>query len=391
MTTKIQDDHKRFWDVIRGRARRELKHLHSTGQIVRMRPNGNGGMIVSIPRVETPRFVHGDTGSGIMRGPGKEGDQFGQDPQPGENGPGNGEGEGIMIQVDMDYILKFLQDELCLPDMKPKPNETFQEIRMKYTNISKVGINALRHPRRTMKEAMKRLAMTEGLQNTVKVSGCDVPMRMITPIKQDFRYRQFREYRVPSSNAVIFMGRDCSGSVDDWRCDVISDMSWWIECWVSKFYEKLERRYFVHDINAEECDRQKFYSYRHGGGTKCSSFFEEIAKQMENKFPPSAYNIYVIYFTDGDNMNDDFEKMTQVVREKLGPENVNLLGLVQVCPYNSKTVKSVFDSEISSGGLHKENIRTYQIGRDHQHLPEEERNTAILQGIKHILSEKAPS
>ena len=160
MPKRIQEDWKKFRDVVSGRTRRELKRLIKSGAIVRSRPKG-GKMTISIPEIEIPHFVHGSTGDGVGRGPGEEGDVVGRDPQPGQGGgqAGTDPGEGIHIQVDMEDILKFMQDELKLPRMLPKPNETFEEIRIKYNDISKTGLNALRHPRRTMKEALKRLAM----------------------------------------------------------------------------------------------------------------------------------------------------------------------------------------------------------------------------------------
>ena len=161
MTTRIKEDHKIFIDVISGRSREELKRLQKTGAIVRERPKG-GKLSISIPQIDEPHFVFGDTGGGLGRGPGKEGDIVGRDPQPGEKGGDNSSSDGIIIQIDMEEMLKFMEDDLKLPKMKPKPSETFDEIKIKYTNVSKVGLNSLRHLRRTMKEAIKRTCSIDG-------------------------------------------------------------------------------------------------------------------------------------------------------------------------------------------------------------------------------------
>jgi len=68
---RIQEDHKRFRDVVSGRTRRELKRLIKSGAIVRQRPKG-GKVTISIPQIDIPHFVHGDSGEGIGRGPGKK-------------------------------------------------------------------------------------------------------------------------------------------------------------------------------------------------------------------------------------------------------------------------------------------------------------------------------
>ena len=110
-----------------------------------------------------------------------------------------------------------------------------------------------------MLEALKRLAMSGDMDKLHYLPDVREPIRMITPINSDRRYRQYTEIKIPSSNAVIFFARDCSGSMDDYRCDVVSDMSWWIDCWIRRFYDRVERCYFVHDTEAEEVDEDTFY------------------------------------------------------------------------------------------------------------------------------------
>jgi uncharacterized sporulation protein YeaH/YhbH (DUF444 family) len=391
---RIQEDHKKFRDVVSGRTRKELKRLIKSGAIVRQRPKG-GKVTISIPQIDIPHFVHGDTGEGIGRGPGKEGDTIGRDPQPGKgNKAGDQEGEGINISIDMDDVLKFMEEELKLPFMKPKPNETFEEVKIKYNDISRVGLNSLRHTRRTMKEALKRLAMGGKLDELQMVPGASVPMKVITPIKQDFRYRQYREIKIPASNAVIFFARDCSGSMDDYRCDIVSDMAWWIDCWIRRFYKRVDRCYFVHDTRAQEVNEEQFYTYRYGGGTQCSSAFDSIAQQLENRYSPQKFNIYVFYFTDGDNWDNDNERVVKIIKEKLPSGVVNFVGITQVCSWSHEgSVKAYIDDKIKNGIIKSDHVRTTSIGSEHPgssysapNLSEDERNGQIINAIKELLS-----
>jgi len=403
MPKRIQEDHKKFRDVISGRSRRELKRLIKSGAIVRQRPKG-GKMTISIPEIEIPHFVFGDTGEGVGRGPGKEGDIIGRDPQPGQGGgAGSDPGEGINIQVDLEAVLKFMQEELKLPRMRPKPNETFEEVKIKYNDISKTGPESLRHNRRTMLEALKRLAMTKKLDELHLIPGAKVPMRLITPINSDRRYRQYTEIKIPTSNAVIFFARDCSGSMDDYRCDIVSDMAWWIDCWIRKFYDRVDRCYFVHDTRAMEVNEEEFYNYRYGGGTMCSSAFRAIADQLENRYPPSAFNVYVFYFSDGDNWGDDNSKMVKIIKEELGPQTINMIGISQICSWRYQdSVKQYIDDQLEKGELDSEYIRTAYVGPEEKKddgnygfghwgyapdLSEEDRNEKIIDAIRKLLSE----
>lgn len=393
MPKRIAEDHKKFRDVVSGNSRRELKRLIKSGQIVRQRPKG-GKVTISIPQIDIPHFVHGDNGEGIGRGTGKEGDTIGRDPQPGKgNKAGDQGGEGIQIQVDMEDVLKFMEDELKLPEMKPKPNETFEEIKIKYNDISKVGLNSLRHTRRTMKEALKRLATAGHLDKTQMVPGASVPMKVITPIKQDFRYRQYKEIKIPSTNAVIFFARDCSGSMDDYKCDIVSDMAWWLDCWIKKFYERVDRCYFIHDTAAKEVDEETFYNYRFGGGTMVSSAFDIAAKQLENRYPPEKYNVYMFYFTDGENWDNDNERVVKIIQERLPQSAVNLIGITQVCSWDYEgSVKEFIDSKLQTGVLNKDHVKTAYVGETGSvhsmtgRMSEEDRNQSIIEGIKRLLS-----
>lgn len=409
MTKRIGEDWKRFRDVVSGRTRRQLKRLIKQGSIVRRRAKG-GKFTISIPRIDIPHFVHGNTGEGLGRGPGKEGDVIGKDPD-GE-GQGNKAGEehadGILISIDMEDVLRFMKDELELPEMKPKPNETFEEIRIKYNDISKIGPESLRHTKRTMLEAVKRLAMTQGLDTLHYLPGSSVPQKLITPINSDRRYRQYTEIKIPSSNAVIFFARDCSASMDAYRCDIVSDMSWWIDTWIRQYYDRVDRCYFVHDTQAEEVDEQKFYTYRQGGGTMCSSAFQLMAKQLENRYPPHAYNIYVFYFTDGENWSGgDNERMVEIMRNELGPDAVNLIGITQICPWShgdASTVKSFIDNSLKKGKLDSDVVSTVEIAPVDEdgampqtgwgfspEMSDEERDGQIIDAIKYLLGKDKAS
>lgn len=396
MSKRIQEDHKKFRDVISGRTRRELKRLIKSGAIVRARPKG-GKVTISIPQIDIPHFVFGDNGEGLGRGPGKEGDIVGRDPQPGRgSGAGSDPGEGINIQIDLDDVLRFMEEELNLPRMKPKPSETFEEVRIKYNDISKNGPESLRHTRRTMTEALKRLASMGKLDELQVVPSSKIPIRVVTPINSDRRYRQYREIKIPSSNAVIFFARDCSGSMDDYRCDIVSDMAWWIDCWIRKFYKKVDRCYYVHDTRAMEVSEEQFYTYRYGGGTQCSSAFEAIAQQLENRYPPDKYNVYVFYFSDGDNWLGDNERMVKLMKDKLGPNTVNMIGMTQVCSWQyENSVKHHIDQSISNKTLPSDQVRTASVGAKESTdsvwgmaptLTEEERNEQIIEAIRTLLT-----
>ncbi len=394
MPRRIEEDHKDFRDVVSGRIREALKKFVKSGKMFRTRGK-RGKLIIQIPEIDIPHIVYGDNGEGVNRGTGDPGDVIGQDPQDGQGDKaGQGEAEGIKIALDLEEVLKFLQQELELPNLKPKEHETFEEVKIKYNNISLMGPESLRHNRRTWVQALKRQC-AEGTQDDLhSIPGCPIPMRLITPIPRDRRYRQYREIKIPSSNALIIYARDGSASMTAEKCDIASDMAWWIDVWIRRFYKRVDRMFIWHDWTAREVDEDTYYKLRFGGGTACSSAFKFAAKQFENRYPPDKWNIYVFYFTDGDNWGEDMEDLMATLENDFGPNVVNFVGVTQIlCQEYAGSVKNSIDDAIKDGRL-KSNIRTTMIGAQDGSggmfsrgpvLTDEERETQTLEAIKELL------
>lgn len=381
MPRRINEDHKDFQDVYGGLRRKELKKFIKNGSIFRRRGK-NGKVVVTIPRIDIPHIVYGESDGGVGRGEGKDGEVIGKDPQQGGKGnkAGQDEAEGIDIAVDMEEILKFMQEELELPDMKPKPSDTYEEIIKRYNNISLVGPESLRHNARTLKEALKRQCSDGSINKLHEIPGFVNPIRMITPINSDKRYRQFNEIKIPSSNAVIFFARDGSASMDQAKCDIVSDMSWWIESWIRRYYDKVERVYVWHDTEASEVDEKKFYRYRYGGGTTCSSALKLISKMFDNRFKPSRWNMYLFYFTDGENWDNDNSVFSGILENEFGPSVMNLNGVVQVLPWRYEdSLKHHLDSNCEA-----KNLKTAQVGSGGS-LSDEDRDRQIKEAIVSLL------
>jgi uncharacterized sporulation protein YeaH/YhbH (DUF444 family) len=388
MPRRIHEDHKDFHDVYSGRKRKELKKYIKNGNIFRNRGK-NGKVILTIPKIDIPHIVFGDNGGGgIGRGEGENGKVIGKDKDQGDgkgNKAGQDEGEGIDIAVDLEEILQFLQEELQLPDMKSKPNDTYEEIIKKYNNISLVGPESLRHNARTLKQALKRQCSDGSINKLHEIPGFAHPVKLITPINSDKRYRQFNEIKIPSSNAVIFFARDGSASMDQYKCDIVSDMSWWIDVWIRRFYKKVERVYVWHDTVAKEVDENKFYKYRYGGGTTCSSALKLIQKMFENRYNPLKWNIYLFYFTDGENWDGDNQQFIKILQEEFNSKIVNMVGITQVLAWNYEgSLKQAIDKSSFS------NLKTTQVSYPVHTMPnaqlsDEDRNTQIKSAIIDLL------
>jgi uncharacterized sporulation protein YeaH/YhbH (DUF444 family) len=368
MAKRIREDHSEFRDIISGKLRNNLKKFVTSGRIFRHRANGKGQMSIPIPKIDQPHVVYGKPDDGVGRGEGKKGDVIQKDPEPGQgqNGQaGQESGEGMMIGVDMEEIVKMMGDELKLPKMKPKSTQTYEEVLIRYNNISKVGPMSLLHRRRTIRQCMRRMIASGEWDEKKRLPGYNVELPVIKLNNDDFRYRQWNEIKKPSSNAVIFFARDGSGSMDQYKCDIVSDMAWWLDMWIRKDYKKTERLYVWHDTEAKEVSEDEFYKLRYGGGTMCSSSLKLIQKIIKHRFPPEKYNIYIFYFGDGENWGSDNKTFCDTIKQNLNTDKINMIGITQVIAWNwENSVKQFVDKKVKEGFFPEDFIRTTAIGGD---------------------------
>lgn len=383
MANRINEDHKEFRDIIGGRLRDELKKYIKTGQLFRQRSK-NGKIVVTLPKIDLPHIVFGKQNEGIGRGPGEKGDVIDKDGK-GKGGPGSDPGDGIQVAVDLEDVLKLLKEELELPDMKPKANQTYEETRVVYNGIAKLGPNSLLHKQRTMKQCMKRLSALGQLDKKVLLPGFTQAVPILSPINDDKRFRQYNEIKIPSSNAVLFFLRDGSGSMDQTKCDIVSDICWWLDLYIKRFYKKTEVVHIWHDTEAKEVSEKNFYELRFGGGTNCSSSVKLMSKIVKDRYNPVKWNIYGFYFGDGETFGADNQEFSKILKNQLGPDTVNMFGQVEIFHFDGygESLKGHLDAQIEKGEL--THVRNVAVNRSEGHLWQEVSKEHRDEEIKKVL------
>ena len=84
MITRIQRDHGRFQEIVRGHIRRDLRKYITSGELIGKQ--GKDLVSIPLPQIEIPRFRFGSNQDGVGQGEGQPGDQLGGEPGPGEGG-----------------------------------------------------------------------------------------------------------------------------------------------------------------------------------------------------------------------------------------------------------------------------------------------------------------
>ena len=329
MSQKIDLDHGRFRQIIRGKIKQNLRKYISQGEMIAKK--GKDRVAIPIPSVDIPHFKHGDKQQGgVGQGEGDVGDSLGGD---GQDGPGKGEagdrpGDHLLdIEVSLQELAEIMGEELELPRIEPRQAEKIVAWKDKYTGIRNTGPESLKHFRRTYKQALRRQI----------ASGIYDPERpIIIPTREDKRYRTYRLENLPETNAVIIYMMDVSGSMGDEQKEIVRIESFWLDTWLRHQYKGLETRYIIHDAVAREVDRDTFFHTRESGGTMISSAYKLCRDLVKAEYPASSWNVYPFHFSDGDNWSaDDTRLCIEMLKNDLLPScNQFAYGQVE-SPYGS--------------------------------------------------------
>lgn len=329
MSLKIDQDHGRFRQIVRGRIRQNLKKYISQGELIGRK--GKDVVSIPIPQIDIPRFRFGEKQQGgVGQGDGEPGDPVGGDgeQQPGAGEAGSEAGEHVLeVDVTLEELADILGEELELPDILDKGKSKISSAHDKYSGIRRVGPESLRHFKRTYREALRRM-IASGTFHAARP--------VVVPVPDDKRYRSWKTITEPVANAVIIYMMDVSGSMGDEQKEIVRIESFWLDAWLTRQYKGLESRFIIHDAIAREVDRETFFHTRESGGTMISSAYKLCAQMIEDDYPVDEWNIYPFHFSDGDNWSmDDTLACVELMKGKLLPA-VNMFAYGQVeSPYGS--------------------------------------------------------
>lgn len=322
MPMKMDSDLSRFHKIVRGKIKKELRKFVTSGDLIGRQ--GGKTIRIPLPQIDIPRFQFGQQQQGIGQGKGEVGDPLpGQSPAEQIQEAGDSEGEkSLEVEISLEELADILGEELELPFIKDKGTKNIEAPQHRYTGIYKKGPEALRHFKRTFREALKR-SIISGTYNT------DAPF--IMPVKEDKRYRAFRTVRKPETNAVVIYMMDVSGSMGEEQKKIVRLTGFWIDTWLMRQYKGLERRYIVHDAVAREVNQDTFYRTRESGGTLISSAYQLAIEMLDKDYPTDSWNIYLFHFSDGDNWsgNDTNECLDMMTNNILPVANLFSYGQVE--------------------------------------------------------------
>jgi uncharacterized protein len=295
---KINSDLNRFKNIIRGKVKSNLDKFISSNDLIAQQ--GNKTIKIPSKYIDLPRFKFGNN----------EGNS-----SEGSSGKGKAGDETVDHEFTTDFspeeLATLIMEHLNLPDLQDKGKGKVNSKSNKYNSISNVGSEALRHNKRTFKEALKR-DISSGTYNPLNPK--------IIPIRDDKKYKSSSKIDVPETNAAIIYIIDCSGSMTDEYRYFAKAVSFWTDLILRKSYGEIESVFIAHDYAANEINREDFFKISSAGGTLISSAYKLCSKIIQERYNFSEWNNYILHFSDSDNFSDlDNELCIKILKEEILP------------------------------------------------------------------------
>jgi uncharacterized sporulation protein YeaH/YhbH (DUF444 family) len=164
-------------------------------------------------------------------------------------------------------------------------------------------------PRLDKKETVKKMLKR---RNIAKRAG-DVDEEDFGFRESDLRYKHIKEKKAPNSNAVIFFVMDISGSMTKEKKYLSRSFFFLLYHFVRSKYDNTEIIFVAHDSQAYEVSEEQFFSRGSSGGTIVSCALEMVNGIINERYHPSAWNIYMFQCSDGDNWSSDNPKVTNLL------------------------------------------------------------------------------
>lgn len=224
--------------------------------------------------------------------------------------------------ISIDDLYGMVKDEFELPELDLKQLSNLQIL----TTANPYGYRK-RGPklsgRKTSEEHQKR-ASSHGETDDEEDSGENLWTG------DELRYPYWQEGIEYASNAVVFFVRDASGSINEKKLSIIHALSAHFARAIRKAHREVRFEFITFKTSAHERTEEEFLYLSSKDGTIISSGSDKVLQLIEERYHPQGWNIFVLFFTDGENDEDDFEDM-YISFVKLCKQ-VKLFGYFEVFP-----------------------------------------------------------
>lgn len=267
----------------------------------------------------------------------------------GKFGSDQGEGEDeFLFVLSRDEFLDIFFEDLELPDLVKRSLKEVHAYKPRRAGYSVTGPPASLSIRRTMQNALgRRLALRRprdaeihALQKEIfeleaiseqtpeqraRLSALHAEVEEALRRKRsiayidplDLRYTYFEKRPEPNANAVMFCLMDVSASMGEREKDLAKRFFVLLHLFLLRRYDRIDLVFIRHAHNAREVDEETFFHSRETGGTVVSTALTEMKRVIEDRYPPSDWNIYAAQASDGENFPSDSKNCVALLNDAL--------------------------------------------------------------------------
>lgn len=315
--------------------------------------SGNKKIKIPIRGLKEYQFIYGKNESGVGTGTGNEkrGDVLGK--STGQKGKGLGSGAGNDVgediyetEVTLDELVNYLFEDLNLPFMDRKKLSEIETI----TERKLSGYQLKGPPPRLAKKksVIEKLKRKQGQKRAEKEFDGPEPEKPVDerfPFREeDLRYRRVKTELKQQSNAVVICIMDTSGSMDQTKKYLARSFYFLLYQFIRLKYVHVEVVFVAHSTQAKEVTEDEFFHKGESGGTYISSGYAKALEVIDERYPPSKWNIYAFHCSDGDNWDEDNDNAVKLAKELC--KVCNLFGYGEIMT-SSSSIYRLFTNEIN--------------------------------------------
>ena len=329
---RVASDRRRHKEKIDKAIREGIHHIVADESIIGN--NGKQKFRIPVRGIKEHKFVYGDNGKQVGSAPGRDvsrgqklgGKDRGKPQRPDK--PGNESGEEYYdVEMGLDELAEYLFADLGLPDLQRKQLTNISSNKLKRNGYRPQGIIPRLDRKKSAIARIKRMKAA-GFDPDKAEEGETFPFH-----EDDLKYRHYKLKDEPCTNAVVFFVMDVSGSMDQNKKFLARSFCFLLYQFIRSKYENVEVVFVTHDTEAHEVNEESFFTKGTYGGTIASSGLIKVNEIIEERFHPSAWNLYAVHLSDGDNFDSDNGKYLEA-HSKL-EAMVQLFGYVELEPERS--------------------------------------------------------
>lgn len=326
------EDRRRHRQLVEKSIKENLGDILSEESIVG--ESKNKKFKIPIKGIKEYQFIYGKNSKGVATGVGEEkrGDKIGNGknkPAQGNQGAGNDEGDDVYeTEITLEELMDYISEDLNLPNLDQKKySEIITDSSGRKKGYQRHGIRPRLAKKKTV---MSKIARKQGKKRALQESNSSEKLERFPFREEDLRYYRVKLKPKKASNAVMIFIMDASGSMDITKKYLARSYFFVLASFLKRKYNNIAFEFIYHTTVAKRVDEYEFFHKSESGGTYISSGINEALNIINEIYPPSAWNIYSIYASDGDNWSEDNERAIEAAKNIC--DISNMFGYAELLP-----------------------------------------------------------